>query len=278
MDIKQPRRPAIPDIRLICIDIDGTLLNSSHQIPPENQKAISRVAGQGVVISLMTARPPDATIPIQQELGITGPLAFYGGGLLEYRGKRLCDRRVPAQTAELLIQECAVRGLHLSVYRDRAWYVARNDRWSRQETDITGMVPSCVELEGLGADWGEQGAHKLLCMGEPQQLNALLRSLEKRNLPVQLINSKETYLEIIPEGGGKAEAMTLLCEALGIAPSQVMALGDHDLDVSMLRAAGFGVAMGNSSAAAWNAARYHTDSNDDAGVAKAIRRALEGSL
>lgn len=278
MCIQQPKNHSRPDIRLICIDIDGTLLDSSHRIPPENQEAVRYAAERGIVISLLTARPPDATIPIQRELGISGPLAFYGGGLLEYQGKRLCDRRVSSQTAELLIQKCAACGIHLSIYRDKEWYIAQNDMWSRQEASITGMIPTCTELKALVADWGNQGAHKLLCMGEPEQLNKLSRSLEKQSLSVQMIRSKETYLEIIPEGGGKAEAMMLLCNELGITSFQVMALGDHDLDVSMLRAAGFGVAMANSSAAARNAARYHTDSNDNAGVAKAIHHAMNGSL
>jgi len=270
--------PTRTDIRLICLDIDGTLLDSRHRLPPENRAAVRQATEQGIVICLLTARPPAATLPVQQALGVDGPAACFGGGLLEYRGQRLCDRRIPLGTAELLAAECGARHLHLSVYRDRGWYLAREDQWSRQEAAITGTVPTCAGLEDLIRSWGDRGAHKLLCMGEPDRLDDLSRALEGQTLPVQLLHSKATYLEIIPEGSGKAEAMELLCAALGISPRQVMALGDHDLDAPMLQAAGYGVAMGNSSEAAFRAAAYRTASNDQAGVAQAICKALAGEL
>lgn len=262
------------DIRLICIDIDGTLLDSRHRLPPENRAAVCWAEKQGAVICLMTARPPGATLPIQWALGVEGPVACFGGGLLEYRGERLCDRRIPARTAALLAQECAVRRLHLSVYRDTRWYVAREDPWSAQEAAITGLAPVSANLENLVCSWERRGAHKLLCMGEPDGLGCLHQALEKRDLSIQLLRSKETYLEILPEHAGKAEAMALLCEKLDISPAQVMAIGDHDVDAGILRAAGIGVAMGNASPAARNAAGCHTNSNDEAGVAKAIYRVL----
>ena len=258
------------DIRLICIDIDGTLLDSRHLLPSENRAAVLWAAEKGVVICLMTARPPGATLPIQKELGVSGPVACFGGGLLEYQGERLCDCRIPARTAALMMQECAVRRLHLSVYRDTHWYVAREDMWNMQETHITGLVPDCADLQNLVCSWGQRGAHKLLCMGEPEELDQLHSALEKRDLSIQLLRSKDTYLEVIPAGAGKAEAMEVLCGKLGILPAQAMAIGDHDVDADLLHVAGYGVAMGNASPAAARAARYHTSTNDEAGVAKAI--------
>ena len=58
------------DIRLMCIDIDGTLLDARHQLPPENRAAVCWAAGHGAAVCLMTARPPGATLPIQKELGV----------------------------------------------------------------------------------------------------------------------------------------------------------------------------------------------------------------
>lgn len=266
------------DIRLLCIDIDGTLLDSRHQLPSENRTAVLWAAEQGATVCLMTARPPGATLSIQRELDITGPVACFGGGLLEYLGDRLCDCRIPARTAALLVQECRLRKVHLSVYRDTHWYVDHEDLWSIQEGRITGLTPTCADLENLVGSWEGWGAHKLLCMGEPEQLDWLQAALEKRDLSIQLLRSKDTYLEAIPEGAGKAEAMHTLCNRLGIDPAQVLALGDQDVDVSLLQAAGFGVAMANSSPAALRAAQYRTASNDAAGVAKAIYRAFQGTL
>lgn len=266
------------DIRLICIDIDGTLLDSCHQLPPENRAAVLWAEKQGAAICLMTARPPGATVSIQQALDIQGPIACFGGGLLEYQGERLCDVRVPVQAAALLVQECAAKQIHLSIYRGSGWYIGCCDKWSAQESQITGLTPMCANLGNTIHTWGSHGAHKLLCMGQPEQLDCLYKALEAHQLGIQLLRSKDTYLEIMPQGAGKAQAMGILCRQLGITPAQVMALGDQDVDASMLRAAGFGVAMGNSSPAAWQAAAYHTDTNDHAGVAKAIYEGFTGKL
>lgn len=265
-------------IRLICIDIDGTLLDSRHRLPPENRAAIQQAAESGVVICLMTARSPAGTLPIRQELGVPGPTACFGGSFLEYQGQRLLDHRVPAKAAVALAETVMSRGLHLSVYRDNDWFIGGEDAWSRQETAITGIKPSCAGLRELLSSWGENGAHKLMMMGEPEELDRLLPGLEEQKLPLRLLHSKDTYLEALPREASKAKAMLALCERLGISAGEVMALGDQDQDVSMLQAAGFGVAMGNSSQAAWTAARYHTGTNDQAGVAAAIYKGLAGEL
>ena len=142
------------DIRLICIDIDGTLLDSCHQLPPENRAAVLWAEKQGAAICLMTARPPGATVSIQQALDIQGPIACFGGGLLEYQGKRLCDVRVPVQAAALLVQECAAKQIHLSIYRGSGWYIGCCDKWSAQESQITGLTPMCANLGNTIHTWG----------------------------------------------------------------------------------------------------------------------------
>ena len=87
-----------------------------------------------------------------------------------------------------------------------------------------------------------------------------------------LVRSKDEYLEVIPAGAGKDPAMHVLCEALGLTPNEVMALGDHDIDAPLLRAAGLGIAMGNASPIARAAADELTDSCDADGAAHAIYR------
>ena len=63
------------------MDIDGTLLNSAHELPPASREAVRSAAKNGVTICLMSARPPRAVFPIRDALGVDGPLACCGGGL-----------------------------------------------------------------------------------------------------------------------------------------------------------------------------------------------------
>lgn len=258
------------------MDIDGTLLNSAHKLPPANREAVQSAAKNGVTICLMSARPPRAVFPIRDALGVDGPLVCCGGGLILSGKNRMADSRLTRACAQAVLQETQARGIHLSVYRDLDWLIAAEDEWSRAEAQITGVQPTVAPLETLFADWGDAGAHKLLCMGEKSQIDEMIPVLEAKHLPMTLVRSKDEYLEVIPAGAGKDTAMHVLCDLLHISPDEVMALGDHDIDAPLLRAAGLGIAVGNASPIARAAADEVTDSCDEDGVAHAIYRHIGG--
>ena len=115
-------------LRLLCLDIDGTLLDTAHQLPPENRAAVQYAAEKGVCICLLSARPPQAITPIAQALGVPGPVASFGGALIEEGDRRIFDRRLPVDTAQTAIRLAQQEGISLSFYRDTAWFVERDDR------------------------------------------------------------------------------------------------------------------------------------------------------
>lgn len=103
--------------RLLCMDIDGTLLNSAHELPPASREAVRSAAKNGVTICLMSARPPRAVFPIRDALGVDGPLACCGGGLILQGDNRLADSRLSCACTQTVLRETQARGIHLSVYR-----------------------------------------------------------------------------------------------------------------------------------------------------------------
>lgn len=254
-------------LRLLCLDIDGTLLDTAHQLPPENRAAVQYAAEKGVCICLLSARPPQAITPIAQALGVSGPVASFGGALIQDGGKRLFDRRLPSDAAQTVIHLAQQADVSLSFYRDTAWLVEQGDAWSLAEGEITGLRPAVTPLRAALADGAP---HKLLCMGEPVRIDRFLAVLQEKTLPVSLLRSKDTYLEILPQNADKADALHRLCASLHISPAQTIAIGDHDVDCALLRAAGVGVAMGNGSPAARQAADWIAPDNDHAGVAAAV--------
>lgn len=254
-------------LRLLCLDIDGTLLDTAHHLPPENRAAVQYAAEKGACICLLSARPPQAIEPIAQALGVPGPVASFGGALIQAGEQRIFDRRLPVDMAQTAIRLAQQHGISLSLYRDSTWLVAQEDAWNRGESAITGQRPTLAPLEDALA---EGAPHKLLCMGEAARINQFLSILQGKGLAVDLCRSKDTYLEILPRQAGKAEALHRLCEFLNISPRQAIAIGDHDVDCALLRAAGVGVAMGNGSPAARQAADWIAPDNDHAGVAAAV--------
>ena len=261
---------------LASMDIDGTLLDSAHRLPSANREAVQFAAKNGAAICLMSARPPRAVFPIRDALGVDGPLACGGGGLVLAGEKRLADSRLTRECTRAVLHETQARHIHLSIYRDLDWLIAAEDEWSRAEAAITGIQPTVVPLETLFSSGNaEAGAHKLLCMGEKHKIDELIPVLEAKHLPMTLVRSKDEYLEVVPAGAGKDTAMRVLCEALGFTPAEVIALGDHDIDAPLLRAAGLGIAMGNASAEARAAADEVTASCDEDDTAHAIYRHIE---
>lgn len=259
------------------MDIDGTLLNSAHKLPPANREAVQSAAKNGVTICLMSARPPRAVFPIRDALGVDGPLVCCGGGLILSGKKRMADSRLTRACAQAVLHETQARHIHLSVYRDLEWLIAAEDEWSRAEAAITGIQPTVAPLETLFSSGNANaGAHKLLCMGEKNKIDELIPVLEAKHLPMTLVRSKDEYLEVIPAGAGKDTAMHVLCDSLHISPDEVIALGDHDIDAPLLRAAGLGIAVGNASPIARAAADEVTASCDEDGVAHAIYRHIGG--
>ncbi|WP_297284073.1 Cof-type HAD-IIB family hydrolase [uncultured Agathobaculum sp.] len=253
-------------LRLLCLDIDGTLLDTAHHLPPENRAAVQYAAEKGVCICLLSARPPQAIAPIARALDVPGPVASFGGALIQTGKQRIFDRRLPVEAVQAVLR-LAPQDISLSLYRDTAWFVEREDRWNAAEGDITGLRPAVVALE----DTLSAGApHKLLCMGEAADIDRFYATLQKEALAVDLLRSKDEYLEIMPRQAGKAEALLTVCRHLGIVSEQAMAIGDHDIDCALLRAAGIGVAMGNGSLAARQAADWIAPDNDHAGVAAAV--------
>ncbi len=262
---------AVPPIRLLCLDIDGTLLDSKHCLPPENRKAVRDAAAKGLAVCLLSARPPQAIRPILQQIGLAGIIASFGGALIEEEALRIFDRRLPINTAQAVIRLAEQHGLSLSLYRETEWFVAQTDPWNCAEAEITGLYPTVMPLDTAL----QAGApHKLLCMGEREKITAFAKALQNLAPEAELLRSKDEYLEIVPKQADKAQALYTICKHLGIPAAQTLAMGDHDIDCALLRAAGIGVAMGNGSAAAKQAADWIAPDNDHAGAARAIYHCL----
>lgn len=260
------RNQTLP-FRLLCLDIDGTLLDSAHRLPPENRAAVRYAVQKGVTLCLLSARPPQAIEPLAQALGVPGPVASFAGALILDGKTCIFDRRLPPETAQAVIRLAEQQEISLSMYRETAWFVAQEDKWSDAEGAITGLHPTVMSLETALADGAP---HKLLCMGESAHIDAFCQTLHDKMLEAELLRSKDEYLEIVPRQAGKAEALQRVCRYLGIQTAQAMAIGDHDIDCALLHAAGIGVAMGNGSAAARQAADWVAPDNDHAGVAQAV--------
>ncbi|MNB73271.1 putative phosphatase [compost metagenome] len=265
-------------IRVVFSDVDGTLLNSRHQISPGTKTAVRRLEAEGVPFILVTARSPQGVMPLYRELGVAAPLICFSGALvLENREEgglvpvySVC---LPAPAA-LDIVELAAREhpeISVNVYSHDRWLTGdAGNAWVLQEQAIVGVQAEQADLTEFLRRGGE--VHKLLCMGPPDSIAEFYRKLGWRSGEVNVYPSKDSYLEIMAGEASKSQAIALLLERLGLELQHAMAIGDNYNDMDMLAYAGLGVAMGNAPEAVRQFADEITLTHDEDGLVWSLRK------
>jgi len=261
------------NFKMLCLDIDGTLLNSQHQITEKTVNIIQQVVKEkNLLVILVSARMPKGIWFLQKELKVRQPIISYNGALVITNNlEQLSSLNISISDVKKVYKLAQELKLHMSLYKDDNWYVDKMDKWAKEESEITNIKPNILKFDDLISSW-KSGANKLLCIGTPEKIKVLEEQAKVCSLDkLTIYRSKPTYLEIIPKAASKTTAIKTLQEKFNIKREEVIAIGDNYNDIDMLTYAGLGVAMGNSPQEVKKAANEVTRSNDNDGVAEAIR-------
>ncbi|MDY4610250.1 MAG: Cof-type HAD-IIB family hydrolase [Sphaerochaetaceae bacterium] len=268
------------DCKLICSDVDGTLLDSCHRLPTRNRDAIRRVVQQGIPFALTSGRIKGALTCLQREIGIKGPLACLNGAYIVDSEHLVFEQTVQADVAHAILPIVAQEGLQVFLYQGEHWYADAQDDWTAYEQRVS-TVPGIIEpFDRLLPRWEDAGAgfHKMLCMSDDHQAvircEKLLKELFSDTLTIYL--SSPQYIEILAKGIDKGVAISKLASYFGIKTRQVMAVGDYYNDIPMLDMAGMGVVMANAPEQVREHADLVTASNDEGGLGMALEREVLG--
>ena len=253
---------------IVFLDIDGTLLDSNHQVMPCTRNRLQYVHRRGIPIILCSARPPKGVNLVAGQAGVQGPMACYNGGLIfDENSTILRDVGIDIRMAMDFKRFVAERfpELVVSAYLYDVW-LAEDPRQPeiQQEAEISGCTPLKGSLEKAAGTASH--VHKLLCIGDAMRIRALQKEIQQHFPQLTALRSKATYLEILPQESTKRSAVQVLLDHYGLSAKQAVAFGDSDVDVDMLQYCGLGVAMGNAPRQVKEAANYVTASNDEEGV------------
>lgn len=261
--------------RMICLDIDGTILNSHNEITEITSAAIERAMGKGILVVLVSARMPAGIVPIATKLHLQNVMVCYGGAFILENGIPAFDKTLAVNLSRRICRTAKRLHVHISVYRHDSWIVEKTDNWSEQESAITGLIPLKKHIPSVLRQWDSEGTgpNKLLFMADANRITELKNTLGLVQLNGSVVyRSKPTYLEVVPENSNKQQAVAFLCERYGIRKDDVVAIGDSENDIDMIRYAGVGIAMGNALDHVKSAADFVTLTNDDNGVAFAVSK------
>jgi len=238
------------DYKLIALDMDGTVLNDEQKISAGNRDAIREAAEAGVTVMFATGRGIQRTKPYVEELGLESPIVTVNGGEVWKSPQELHFRAsLPAGV---------IRQLREIARKYDTWY------WGYTLEGIYNRKQWAEEPEK--ATWLKFGFYY-----ENGPVLAEIRAeLESWGI-FEITNSHPFNLEINPKGVNKASGVGRVCELLGIGFSQVVMMGDSLNDMALIRQAGLGIAMGNAQEELKQAADRITLTNNEDGVAYAIR-------
>lgn len=266
--------------RLLFLDLDGTLLNDAKQITPLNREALNATLQRGHAVIIATGRPLKSTMEQARNLGLDQPGCYsisYNGALIyDWAQNAQVYRRTLTIPAVLrLFAQAKKMGVHIQTYD--TWDVLVepdcNDEEVRRYCQLIRMEYRVVE--DIATALTEEPV-KCLAINYNEK-SGLLAFCEwiRENLAeeVDCFFSCDQYLEIVPKGMSKGDAVVRLCDMLQVDIADSVAAGDAANDLSMIQAAGIGVAMCNGMDEVKAAAQYITknDNNHD-GIAEVVEQ------
>lgn len=249
----------------VFLDIDGTLISDSFRIPQENLDAIDAARALGHKVFINTGRSwgniPDE---LREQFNVDGVIAG-SGAMIIIDGETVCKRGYDSETvrktAEYFFENrdcwCVFEGLKTNYIIANAGYKVRDGRQIELKSigDLELFLPD-EEIQVIAA-------------GEHVPDDFMVRFKDEMSFFVM-----RTYVDFVIKGCGKAKGIEKVLELTGIARENTIAIGDSSNDLEMLEYAGISVAMGNSQEHILGAVDYVTDTAENAGVAKAIKKYL----
>jgi Cof subfamily protein (haloacid dehalogenase superfamily) len=271
------------DIRLLVLDIDGTIAGQSNQVTPAVRQAIAAAQAQGIEVAIATGRMYRSAVRFHQAVGSRLPLMAYQGAWIQDPQTQVCHRHVPLDRRYALALLTALadledrQDLSIHLYIEDALHVRSVLPETEDYAQRSEVSPCAVgDLAQFLTEQPQRQTTKLLALSpDPDKTAAVLAQIRQQYSAAELYltQSVSTFFEATHPLANKGAAVQFLAEELmGLAPQQVMTVGDNFNDVEMLRYAGTSVAMGDAPAAACTAADWVAPSVEDDGVVAAIEQ------
>ncbi len=273
--------------RLLAVDLDGTLLRKNGTLGERTRRALQAAAMREIKLVICTGRRFRTTLPILAQLAVAVPVIVHGGQLIKHAGthETLHHDYLTEALYLAVVTFLKARGVTPIVYVDlfaqgtdiylendqdghpyHLRYLERNRAHCRFIGDVTRtFCPQTIHVGALADRPSLQGVREHLTREFGESITHRV---------VSNTNDEGAFLEIMGPGSSKWRALSMLMEAEGIAPEQVIGIGDEMNDLEMITHAGLGVAMGNAIPEIKEVADYVTLTNEEDGVAHVIEQFL----
>ena len=272
-------------IKLIAMDMDGTLLDDDHAtIPARNVTALRAAREKGVKLVLASGRTWSILRDAAEQLGGVDYAILANGAAVRdaVTGEHIYENGFPNPQAVALIHALEKEDLPFEVYCHGQNYLRAKDAGRLGDGLLSpGFAEMYLKrgvrlVSDLAAALEGRSMEKINLFHATKEQQERLRALALATGPVELSNALERNMEFNFGGVSKGKALAALADHLGLLPEEVMAFGDANNDLTMLSWALWSFAMANAMDSAKAAAKYHTASNHEAGVGQAVEKFVLG--
>lgn len=268
--------------KLICIDMDGTLLNNKHEVTDENKEAIKKASQMGIKIAITTGRIFCSAKHYSDIIGISTPIIASNGAYIREkdRDEVIYSNTIPNDLVIEIYNIIHKHGLKLSfntcntlissyeIPENHAYRVM--NKVVPDDNKVTFVVYKSID--DILPKYENQILKGIVI--EKDNTEALFKAKEelkeKFGDKLHVVSSDLYNIEIMLDTSTKGNAVKTLAEKFGFTSDEVICIGDSENDISMLKYAGMGVAMGNALDIVKEIADYVTEDNENSGVGKAI--------
>ncbi len=263
--------------RLIALDLDGTALDPAGEIRPRTRQSVQTAIARGLMVILVTGRHHSVTRPFYAELGLrTLTICCDGTYLYDFAADRALDGRpITADAADRLVESCRSHGVQVMFYTDNAivyetmtphlerlsaWIGSLPEHWrpAMRKADLKRLVASAPAI------WKAVVSHP-----DAARL-ATWYAVTQTSAEFNVEYSWRNRIDVVPSGISKGARLLSVAAQHTITPEEIVAFGDNYNDITMLAAAGLGIAMGNADDAVKARATRSIGNNDSDAIAEAI--------
>lgn len=266
-------------IKAVFLDLDGTLMNVNNEISLKNINTIKYIANHyNIYFFLATGRPPQDIQKYYQELNLYTPVISMNGSYIIdiNKNKIIKEESIPLLIVEKIRQECVKYPISLIFYHGSNAITEKKYLILKKEIQYSTNNINIISFDKILKNWHKNNInpHKIgiIAKKEDTLINICIHLKKKFKKILNIHRSQSNFIEVIKYNTSKAKAISFLSKKYSFKRENILAIGDSDNDISMLKFAGIGIAMGNAKDSVKKYANAITLSNEEDGVAFALEK------
>jgi Cof subfamily protein (haloacid dehalogenase superfamily) len=263
---------------LIFSDFDGTLARKENEISDRNATAIKEFVKRGGTFVVCTGRMAKSVLPIRKILGTENQLiceaGFHGAHVVDSNGVAVVERGISAEVTQKIIARAKAIGAHVHYYDFYNCFVQERNEIINEYERLTGTPITVVgDMQKHLSEHPDMLVPKIMIVVSPEKMAETKAWMDGEEYEgAESTTSTPIFLEYIPKGWGKGAALKAIAKELDIPLSRTIAIGDNMNDMTMVKTAGLGVAVGNGREELKAVADYVAVNHDEDAVAQVIEK------